>query len=329
MPTPWRAAALLGLGLGLTGCVSAAAGGLSPTPFYKKVGVSEAPSEARQHKLGPFNIRGSFEIAAIDDGFGGISGAAVIGADLYLVSDRARLYRARLVENDAGDLVGLVDWKGWPLHDAADPKRAVDAEDLAVTPNGRLVVSDEATNRLGFVRLDTDAAWVDFAAIGEAFPVTRTNLGAEAVAALPDGRLLALSEGEPLRPGVLRASVLTPGEETLPATLGWPQDVGFAPTATATDDGCLYVLSRRFGLLGGFEARLSRLPLAQVRAGANLAPEPLAAFGAGVATDNYEALAVRRGREGKLRLLVLSDDNFSPLQRTLLIELRLDEGSGA
>ena len=292
-------------------------------PFYTTVGVSE-PRVRAERTLGPFAVRGSFEIASIDRGFGGISGAAVVGAKLYLVSDRARLYRARLVENDAGDLVDLADWKAWPLYDEADPKRAVDAEDLALTPDGRLVVSDEATNRLGFVHLDADAARVDFATIGEAFPVTRTNLGAEALAALPDGKLLALSEGEPLRAGVLRGAMLTPGGKEAPTPIGWPEDNGFVPTAAASDGRHLYVLSRRFSLLGGFEARLSRLPLANVRAGALLVPEPLAAFGAGVATDNYEALALRRDGKARLHLLVLSDDNFLPLQRTLLVELRLD-----
>jgi hypothetical protein len=36
--------------------------------------------------------------------------------------------------------------------------------------------------------------------------------------------------------------------------------------------------------------------------------------------DNFEGLAVHRLGDGSLRLTLVSDDNFSPLQRTLIVQ---------
>ena len=39
--------------------------------------------------------------------------------------------------------------------------------------------------------------------------------------------------------------------------------------------------------------------------------------------DNFEGLALRRDRAGRTLLYLVSDDNFVPLQRTLLLQFRL------
>jgi hypothetical protein len=40
--------------------------------------------------------------------------------------------------------------------------------------------------------------------------------------------------------------------------------------------------------------------------------------------DNMEALSVHRDSGGALVLTLISDDNFSPLQRTLLLQFTLE-----
>jgi hypothetical protein len=45
----------------------------------------------------------------------------------------------------------------------------------------------------------------------------------------------------------------------------------------------------------------------------------------GYQVDNMEALAVHRTGQGELVLTLLSDDNFSSLQRTLLLQFTLAE----
>jgi len=39
--------------------------------------------------------------------------------------------------------------------------------------------------------------------------------------------------------------------------------------------------------------------------------------------DNMEGLSVHRGADGETVLTMISDDNFSPLQRTLLLQFTL------
>ncbi len=41
--------------------------------------------------------------------------------------------------------------------------------------------------------------------------------------------------------------------------------------------------------------------------------------------DNFEALATRRGPDGEILIYLMSDDNFSFFQRTLLLMFALDD----
>jgi hypothetical protein len=49
----------------------------------------------------------------------------------------------------------------------------------------------------------------------------------------------------------------------------------------------------------------------------------LAIFRWGDFGQNFEAIAARRAPDGRLLLYLLSDDNFSMLQQTLLLQLSL------
>src|SRR5690606_28950199 len=87
-------------------------------------------------------------------------------------------------------------------------------------------------------------------------------------------------------------------------------------------DGSLLVLERRFSLLGGLGAQLRLVPAAQLGE-PGWRPLPVARLEPPLTVDNFEGLAVAgRGDEPPL-VYIVSDDNFSPLQRTLLLQFRL------
>ena len=71
--------------------------------------------------------------------------------------------------------------------------------------------------------------------------------------------------------------------------------------------------------------RIRRVPLAGVKPGARVDGPDLVEADMGYQIDNMEGLSVHRAADGELVLTLISDDNFSPLQRTLLLQFTLAE----
>jgi hypothetical protein len=90
-----------------------------------------------------------------------------------------------------------------------------------------------------------------------------------------------------------------------------------------TPRGDLLVLERRFSWTRGVAMRIRSVPLAAIKPGA-LVDGPELIFGdLGYQIDNMEGLSVHRAPDGTLILTLISDDNFSALQRTLLLQFAL------
>ena len=94
-----------------------------------------------------------------------------------------------------------------------------------------------------------------------------------------------------------------------------------------TGAGDVFVLEHRWSLLAGTRVRIARLgaaDLAQAAAGATLVGQEIARLEAPLTVDNFEGIAIRRGSGGETLVYLISDDNFNPLQETLLMLFRLD-----
>jgi hypothetical protein len=79
------------------------------------------------------------------------------------------------------------------------------------------------------------------------------------------------------------------------------------------------------GDLTGIAMRIRRIALAGIRPGALVDGPVLIEANMGHQIDNMEGLAVHRGAAGETVLTLISDDNFSPLQRTVLLQFTLVE----
>jgi len=114
-----------------------------------------------------------------------------------------------------------------------------------------------------------------------------------------------------------------PGNGKMPVTRMLsvvPHDPFAITSAANAPDGGLYMLERRFSLLGGLGMELRHIGPGEIREGARLKGEVLANLSFQDANvDNMEGIAVRRGPNGEIFLYIISDDNYSPLQRTLLL----------
>jgi hypothetical protein len=85
------------------------------------------------------------------------------------------------------------------------------------------------------------------------------------------------------------------------------------------------LLERRFSWDSGLAVRLRRIPLTEIRPGALADGAVLFEADLGYEIDNLEGLSVHRAGGGEIVLTFVSDDNFSLLQRTLLLQFTLAE----
>jgi hypothetical protein len=85
------------------------------------------------------------------------------------------------------------------------------------------------------------------------------------------------------------------------------------------------ILERHFSFLRGVGMRIRRIPLEAVRPGALLDGTVLIQAGNAHQIDNMEAMAVHKNAAGETIVTLVSDDNFSRLQQTVLLRFALIE----
>ena len=260
---------------------------------------------------------------AEDERFGGFSGfdIAADGVSFLAISDRGAWARGRLERDGDGRLSGarleemgpLLGTDGTPLDG-----NNVDAEGLAVDGRGRAFVSFEAFHRVR--RYDDIAGPARAVPSDPSFARLSYNSGLETLAVDAGDRLYTIPErsGALYRPfPVLRLDGLS-----WTRVGGVPRRGDFLVTdADFGPDGRLYVLERDFRWLGGFATRIRSFAL-----GPGDLTDEVELFRAPFGTlDNMEGIDVGTAADGGIRVTLLSDDNFFPLQRTDFVEFRLVE----
>jgi len=273
----------------------------------------------------PLIYRGGLVVRSDDDRFGGISGLIVAedGNGLTAVTDTGYWLTATLSYSE-GDLSGIGDLTLAPLlgldgNPIADSKRLGDAEAMTVLPDGRIAVAFERRHRVWAYDIATEgfAASAHSVAISPQLENAVNNKGLEALVSLPDGSLLALTEATMAADNEIAGWRVKDAQAT-DVTLRRipPFDL---TDAALLPSGDLLTLERRFSTLGGVGAQIRRIPAAALDEGAPLDGDILYRSTAGQTVDNMEGIAVRETQDGRTLVYVVSDDNFNPLQRTLLL----------
>jgi hypothetical protein len=317
------------LAVGRTAGVQGAVVRGDPTigPAASPFALADMPSAGPLRPLGGLLL----DNAAI--GFGGLSGLHLdAGLRLTAISDFGRFLTARLVLHEDGAPVGLADLRTGRLRDCGGaplPRgSAGDAESLARLPDGTWLVGFERWHRIrAYRRLDGPGAHVEAPPGIEEAP---RNGGLESLAVLADGRWLAIAErhGPPETPRLRHAWLGGPGR--------WVP-IGYRPTAAEFDpadatplpDGGALVLARRFSLFGGFRGRLVRVPaaaLAAARAVGVIEGEELLRLGPPLPADNWEGVGAVRLANRRTLVALVSDDNQSMLQQSMLLLFLLERG---
>jgi hypothetical protein len=283
------------------------------------------PHDASVTRAGRLEFRGGLHLTSDDKRFGGLSALSVSGdgTRVSAVSDEGGWLTAGLEYDERGWLKAVTDVRigrlrapsGRPL----SGKEFQDAESLARLPDGSMIVGFERQHRLW--RYPAGPNPLDGNPVPMRVPNTLykapLNGGIEALGSLWDGRLFALTEYW-IDKDVVRG--------WLGGGAGWweigyrfegayrPSDAGVMP------DDDLAVLERAYNPNRGISGiRVTRVKTDDLKRGAKLKSEVLADLKPPLTLDNFEGIACRADREGRTLFYLVSDNNFSGDQRTLLM----------
>jgi hypothetical protein len=283
-------------------------------------------------QFGALTFRGGLVLNSPDAEFGGISGLKVAsdGASFLAITDKGVWLRARIVYRDGrpiaigdAEMAPMLGADGTPLN----RRGWYDSEALA-EDGATVYVAFERVNRIVRFNFGRDGLRA------RAQPVTVPP----AVRSLPNNRglecLAVAPRRSPLGAALIAISErgLDDGGNIMGFLIGGKQPGAFALKRTdefdvsdcaLTPDGDLLILERRFSWLRGVAMRIRRLPLGEVKPGVLLDGTALIFADMGQQIDNMEGLSVHRGADGALVLTLISDDNFSQLQRTVLLQFTL------
>ena len=285
-------------------------------------------------RFGALEYRSGLVLTSPFPRFGGLSGLRLDprGERFVSFSDRGHWFTGRIAY-DGRSMVGLADVESAPMLGADGKPMAArgwyDTESIAI--DGSFVyIGLERVNKV--VRFDFSKGFMR--ARGEVVPLPKAasrlpnNKGLEALVFVPKGQplagtLIAMSERGLDAAGNLIAFLVggpMPGQFSVRRTEEF--DIS---DAVLLPSGDLLILERKFSWLSGIGIRIRRIPLRSVTPNAVIDGPSIFEVDLSNEVDNMEGIDAHVTPEGETVLTMVSDDNFSMLQRTLLLQFTLVE----
>ena len=305
-------------------------------PIAIEVKARTIPSFDRRDRdrvrFGALEYRSGLVLTSSFSRFGGLSGLRLDtkGERFISFSDRGHWFTGRIVY-DGRAMVGLADVETAPML-GPDGKPIIergwyDSESIAL--DGSLVyIGLERVNKV--LRFDFGKGFTrargEVVALPKAASRLPNNKGLEALVFVPKGQplagtLIAISERGLDAKGNLIAFLVggpSPGQFSVRRTEDF--DVS---DAVLLPGGDLLILERKFSWLSGIGIRIRRIPLKSVTPGAVIDGPSIFEANLGYEVDNMEGIDAHLTVEGETVLTMVSDDNFSMIQRTLLLQFTL------
>ena len=283
-------------------------------------------------RFGALEYRSGLVLTSAFPRFGGLSGIRVDakGERFISFSDHGHWFTGRIVYEGRA-MAALADVESAPmLGPDGKPITSLgwfDSESIAI--DGSFVyIGVERVNKV--LRFDFNKGFTR--ARGEVVPLPTAasklpnNKGLEALVFVPKGQplagtLIAMSERGLDANGNLIAFLVggpSPGQFSVRRTEEF--DVS---DAVLLATGYLLILERKFSWVSGVGIRIRRIPLTSVAPGAIIDGPSIFEADLGNEVDNMEGIDAHLTAEGETVLTMVSDDNFSPIQRTLLLQFTL------
>ena len=296
--------------------------------------LSFEPRDPARVRFGALTFRGGMELTSSHPEFGGISSIRVAadGAGFLAVTDKGRWLRGRIAYEGTRP-VGITHAEMAPVlgpdGKTLSSRGWYDTEALA-EDGGTVWLGIERVHRI--VRFDVGRhgllARGQPIALPPGIAKLPNNKSLECLVFVPRslplaGTLIAISERGLDEDGNIKGFLIggsSPGEFSV-KRIG---DFDVSDCAV-TPAGELLLLERSFSRLRGVGMRIRRMPLTEVKPGATIDGPALIEADMGFQIDNMEGLSVHRAADGALVLTLISDDNFSLIQRTLLLQFTLEQ----
>lgn len=293
--------------------------------------VALYPESPGRKRLGGLIFERGYRLRSPDHAFGGFSSLIVDGEHFTLLSDGGNIVRFVL---KADGRVGHIRFAELPAGPGTGwQKLDRDSESMTRDPaTGQIWIGFERANAIWRFTPTLSAAQAQVEP--RAMSGWAVNGGPEAMLRLHDGRFVVLSEtapdswqgrsGDRLREGL----VITRDPAVSPDSgfrFRYRPPPGFSPTDIAElPGGRLLILNRRFNPLEGFKIVVTVAESRAIKPGQTVAGREIARFDSPALHDNFEGAAIVRDSRG-LALWIVSDDNQSIFQQTLLLKFRFAE----
>lgn len=297
--------------------------------------VALYPDEPGRTDLGDLVYRGGLVLTSPDPAFGGLSAIAFSedGGRLVALSDRGQWLTADLIHDETGAPAALENVRMAPLLGADGsplPVASADAEGLAYQGDGIWLLSFEREHRVEAYAIGPHGEHIATARPQRlALPPDAGSLpdnGSLEALAIQSGFAWAGVEHSSLD-GVhiiFRYDLAEPQRTPDTFRLRLMPGFGLVSLAELGDDRLLAV--ERFYARGiGNRIRVSIVTESLITGAPDSPPaQLLALFTPAMTVDNLEGAAITR-RDGRTQLVLISDDNFSSSQRTLLLSFDLPD----
>ena len=343
-PHPTRRSFLAFGALGLLPAVAHAQGPKQPAPDELlppepvAINVTARPissfdlHDSSRVRFGSLEFRSGLVLTSRFRGFGGLSGLRLDakGERFVSISDKGTWFTGRIVYLGRG-MTGLADVEAAPMLGADGRPLAArgwfDTESIAF--DGPVAyVGIERVNQIVRFEFGRDGVRARGEPVAAPLAVRKLpyNKGLESLVVIPKGQALA---------GALIAISergLDSDGNILGFLIGGPKPGAFAVRRTGDFDISdaallpseeLLVLERKFSFTAGVGIRIRRIALRSVVPGAVVDGPSIFDADLGYEIDNMEGIDAHVTPDGETVLTMVSDDNFSLIQRTLLLQFTM------